>query len=276
MKIDSHLHFWHYHPVKDAWITEDMALIKQDFLPSMLIDAMQAKGIDGGIAVQADQHERETTFLLALAEEFPFIKGVVGWVDLCAENIEERLEYFAQFPKLKGFRHIVQSEQQDDFLLRDDFCKGISKLAKYNFTYDILIYPKHLSYALTFVKRFPEQRFILDHIGKPFIKEELLEGWLEYMAQFKDLPNVACKIAGLVNQASWKNWKLEDFSVYLNAVLEIFGADRLMFGSDWPVCLVAAASYSDVCEVIKDSFATLTKKELAMIWGETCIRQYGL
>ena len=207
MKIDSHQHFWKYHPVKDAWINEDMKVIQRDFLPADLLPLLEAKYIDGCVSVQADQSEEETHFLLQLAKENDFIKGVVGWIDLRAENLEARLEYFSQYKKLKGFRHIVQGEPEVDFLLREDFCTGISKLAKYNFTYDLLIFPKHLPYATALVKRFPQQSFVIDHLAKPDFKQIDFAVWEKEIREIAACPNVMCKVSGLVTEADWNNWK---------------------------------------------------------------------
>lgn len=275
MKIDSHLHFWHYDPVKDAWITDEMSVIKSDFLPDDLLPLMQAQGIAGGIAVQADQSEKETLFLMDLAAEYDFIKGVVGWVDLRAKNIEERLEYFSQFNILKGFRHIVQAEPDDDFLLRPDFLNGIAALARHNFTYDVLIHPRHIPYAVDFAKLFPNQRFVVDHLAKPFIKDQLFDHWATQMQPFAFLENVSCKLAGLVTEADWKNWKYGDFQKYVDKMLEVFGPDRLMFGSDWPVCLVGAP-YSETCEIVSQNTKLLSQSEKTKIWGENCRKFYSI
>ena len=275
MKIDSHQHFWKYHPVKDEWITEDMKVIQRDFLPEDLQPVLAQNGFDGCVAVQADQSEQETLFLLDLAEQNPFIKGVVGWVDLRAANIDERLEYFSTFPKLKGFRHIVQSEPQDDFLLRKDFCRGVSLLQQYQFTYDILIHPRHLKYACEFVKLFPEQRFVIDHLAKPFIKEQIWEDWREDMDAIADLKNVCCKISGMVTEADWKNWKVSDFTLYFEGAWECFGPERVMFGSDWPVCLVAA-DYKQVCDIVEEHTVFLSAAEKAKLWGLNAQQFYNL
>ncbi len=275
MKIDSHLHFWHYEPVKDAWITDEMQVIKNDFMPEQLIPLLAKNGIDAGIAVQADQSENETHFLLDLANQYDFIKGVVGWIDLRSERIEERLEYFSQFKLLKGFRHIVQAEPQIDFLLRPDFCRGIAALARYDYTYDILIYPKHIPYALEFAKQFPNQRFVLDHLAKPFIKDGLIDDWAQQIAGFAPMEHVSCKMAGLITEANWQNWQQADFMRYVDKILEIFGPDRMMYGSDWPVCLVAG-SYDQVYDVVEKSIDSLTPAEKNQILGQTCAEYYKI
>jgi L-fuconolactonase len=273
MRIDSHQHFWNYEPVKDAWITDDMKVIQRNFLPQDLQPLLRQQGFDGCIAVQADQSEQETLFLLDLAEQFSFIKGVVGWVDLRAANVGERLEYFSTFPKLKGFRHVVQSEPQDDFLLRKDFCRGIALLRQYDFTYDILIHPRHLKYANEFVRRFPGQPFVIDHLAKPFVKEHIWEEWKKDIQTISEVPHVSCKISGMVTEADRKNWKPDDFEVYIETVLESFGPDRVMFGSDWPVCMVAAG-YAQVCELLEHHTAHLSETDRAKLWGGNAQKFY--
>lgn len=275
MKIDSHQHFWNYHPAKDAWITDEMKVIQQDFLPADLAPLLRKNNIDGCIAIQADQSEEETHFLLQLAEENDFIKAVVGWVDLRGANLEARLEYFSQFKKLKGFRHIVQGEPQDDFLLREDFCNGIAKLEKYNFTYDLLISPKHLPYAVEFVSRFPKQKFVIDHLAKPNFKQADFADWEKGIKELATFSNVMCKVSGMVTEADWNNWKKADFTYCLDVVTEAFGMDRLLFGSDWPVCLLAG-SYEQTGEIVTDYFSKFLKKEQDKIWGANAVKFYHL
>jgi L-fuconolactonase len=275
MKIDSHQHFWQYHPVKDAWITDEMSVIQRDFMPEDLEPLLQEAGIDGVVAVQADQSEQETQFLLDLLAKHGFIKGVVGWIDFRSENLDERLDYFSQFSGLKGFRHIVQAEPEVDFLLREDFCRGISKLQKYGYTYDVLIYPKHVRNAVEFVKRFPDQPFVVDHIAKPFIKEQTIDEWAQDMRGFASLSHVTCKISGLITEADWSNWTYDHFKKYIDTMLEIFGIDRVMFGSDWPVCLVGA-SYLETCEILRQNTLQLSDDENRKLWGQNCIDFYKL
>lgn len=275
MRIDSHQHFWNYHPVKDAWISDDMKVIQQDFLPTDLLPLLEKNNIDGCVVIQADQSEEETHFLLELAEENEFIKGVVGWVDFRSEDIAERLHYFSQFKKLKGFRHIVQGESEVDFLLREDFCNGIAGLANYNFTYDLLILPKHLNYAISFVKRFPAQAFVIDHLAKPNFKEGLFTEWEKGIKELATHKNVYCKVSGMVTEADWINWKQEDFSYCLDVLVANFGIDRLLFGSDWPVSLLAA-SYDESCSIIGKYFSKFSKEEQNKIWGENAVSFYHL
>jgi len=275
MRIDSHQHFWKFDPVRDSWINDDMKVLQQDFLPENLYSLLQNNQIDGCVAVQADQSEEETYFLLELAEANDWIKGVVGWIDLRAENLEERLSLFFKFKKLKGFRHIVQVEPEDDFLLRDDFCSGISKLSKYNFTYDLLVFPKHLQYAIEIVKRFPKQSFVIDHLAKPDFKQADFSLWEKGIREIANYPNVYCKVSGLVTEADWTNWTASDFTHCLDIVTEAFGMDRLMFGSDWPVSLLAA-SYEECCGIVTNYYSKFQEEELEKFWGGNAIEFYNL
>jgi L-fuconolactonase len=275
MRIDSHQHFWKYNPVKDAWITDDMKVIQRNFLPVDLWPLLQLNNVDGCVAVQAEQSEDETDFLLQLAGENDWIKGVVGWVNLSAVNLEERLQHFSQYEKLKGFRHIVQAEPANDFLLSADFCKGIAQLSKYNFTYDILVFPRQLKYVPAFVAQFPQQVFVIDHLAKPdFIKADF-EEWENAMKAVAAYPNVHCKVSGMVTEANWNTWTIEDFSYCLDVVTEAFGIDRLLFGSDWPVCLLAA-SYQETCNIVHRYFMQFSMEEQGKLWGKNAVDFYHL
>jgi L-fuconolactonase len=265
MRIDAHQHFWRYNANRDRWITDEMVALKKDFLPEHLIPELKASSILGSIAVQTDQSEAETDFLLDLAERHEVIQGVVGWVDMCAGNVAERLERFARFPKLCGFRHIAQAEPSG-FLLREDFLRGISCLGEFGFTYDVLIYEKQLPAAIELVSRFPDQLFVLDHIAKPLIRERRYLPWGRFVKMLAENPNVYCKISGLVTEADWKQWRASEFKPYLDVVFEAFGVERLMFGSDWPVCLLAAG-YNQVVELIADYTRDLAAAEREKIFG---------
>lgn len=275
MRIDSHQHFWKYDPVRDAWITDNMKVIQRDFYPYDLASVLIENKIDGCVSVQADQSEQETLFLLNHANQHDFIKGVVGWVDLCAGHVSERLEYFSQFEKMKGFRHIVQAEPDNQFLLRPDFGMGITALQQRGFTYDILVYPKQLPAAIEFVKRFPNQPFVIDHMAKPFIREGRLDNWTSYIKELAQFDNVYCKLSGLVTEADWKGWKPENFTPYLDIVLESFGSNRVMYGSDWPVCLVAS-TYGQQVRVVEQYIAQLSIHEQQAIMGGNAILFYKL
>lgn len=275
MKIDSHQHFWNYNPVKHDWIDDDMATIRRDFLPSDLKTVYNENSIDGCVAVQADQTLAETDFLLQLASENNFIKGVVGWVDLQSNNIDSDLEKYSSFNKIKGFRHVVQGEADHNFLLRPNFLNGISKLEKYNFTYDILIFPHQLGATLEFVKRFPNQKFVIDHIAKPYIKDDFFDGWAVLMQEIAKQENVYCKLSGMITEADYNTWTPKQLEPYMDLVLNAFGTKRTMFGSDWPVCLVAG-NYSQVKSIVTNFIATLSDTEQLTIMGENAIQFYNL
>jgi len=275
MRIDAHQHFWNYDADKHAWIDDKMQVIKRDFLPEDLAPILKANNFSGCIAVQADQSEAETEFLLGLASNHDFIKGVVGWVDLRCTNLKDRLDYYSQFEKLKGWRHVVQSEPDDDFMLRDDFLDGISLLADYNHTYDILIVPKQLSAALRLIQLFPRQKFIIDHIAKPDIKGKEIEEWKSSMNQLGLRDNVWCKVSGMVTEADWSGWRQSDFTPYLEVVFSAFGADKVVFGSDWPVCQLGA-SYEQVVNIPTEFIETYYTKSDLGFWGPNASEFYNL
>ena len=275
MKIDAHQHFWKYHPLKDAWITDDMKVIQKDFFPGDLERELLARQFDGCVAVQADQSEEETTFLLEQSQRNDFIKGIVGWIDLQNDHVQSRLGHFATYRKLKGFRHIVQAETDEHFLQRESFKRGINLLSNYRFTYDLLIKPHQVKSAIHFVQSFPNQLFVIDHLAKPFIKEKKIDEWKKDMQQIAQYENVSCKISGMVTEADWKNWKTTDFKPYIDCVIQYFGIDRVMFGSDWPVCLVAA-SYEQVCEIVEKNTMHLSNQEKKLLWGINATKFYDL
>ena len=273
-KVDAHQHFWKFDPLRDNWITEEMEAIRHDFLPHDLKPLMDANGLNSCIAVQADQSENETDFLLSLASENEFIKGVVGWIDLCADTIHERLEHYSQFPKLKGFRHILQAEPIE-FILKPEFQRGITALQVYGFTYDILIYPQHLPVIPDLIRGGNEQKFILDHLAKPNIKNGTSATWAADLKKLAFHKNVFCKLSGMVTEADHKTWKKEDIYPYMDKVLEFFGPERLLFGSDWPVCRLAA-SYGQVCDLMNAYLERLTIHEQELIWGKNAALFYQL
>ncbi len=275
MTIDAHQHFWKYDSFKHAWIDDSMSVIRQDFMPSDLEKVYAKNGIDGCLAVQADQTLEETNFLLWLSAKYGFIKGVVGWVDLRADNVNEILEEYCQHEKIKGFRHIVQGESDHNFLLRPDFLRGISFLEKYDFVYDILIFPHQLGAALEFVKRFPHQKFVIDHIAKPYIKDGYFEGWAVLMKEIAKQENVHCKLSGMITEADFNSWTPDQINPYMDLVLNAFGSDRVMFGSDWPVCLVAG-EYAQVKRLVTDFISKLSLIEQAQIMGTNAIQFYNL
>jgi L-fuconolactonase len=241
MRIDAHQHFWIYNSAEYAWIDDSMSALRRDFLPEDLQPQLSAGGFRGSVTVQTRQTLEETRWLLELAERYSSVLGVVGWVDLQSTDVRSQLKLFANKTKLVGVRHIVQSEPDDRFLLRPDFLRGIAVLEEFDLAYDILIYPRHLAVACEFVERFPRQRFVLDHLAKPMIKIGEIDTWAQGIRRLAAFPNVFCKLSGLVTEADWQKWKPEQIDPYLAVAFEAFGPDRLMIGSDWPVCLVAAS-----------------------------------
>ena len=251
MHIDAHQHYWTYNAEEYGWIDGTMAALRRDFLPEDLSPELTRNGFDGTVVVQVRQTLEETRWLLELADRTPTIVGVVGWVDLCSSEYRSQLEVFSRHPKLVGIRHIVQSEPDDRFLLREDFSRGIRLLEEFDLAYDVLIYTRHLPVAAEFVERFPRQRFVLDHLAKPPIQAREIDAWAEGIGRLAAFPNVFCKLSGLVTEADWVGWKPEDIHPYLDVAFEAFGSSRLMIGSDWPVCLVAS-QYGRALDVVKN------------------------
>ena len=274
MRIDSHQHFWKFDPVRHAWIDSSMQNIAKDFLPKDLKPLLESNLMDGCIAVQADQSETETEFLLKLAEENSFIKGVVGWVDLSAEDISQRLEVFSKNTLFKGVRHVLQAEKEG-FMLQDPFLRGISELKNFNLTYDILIYPKQLEEARVLIEKNPDQPFVLDHLAKPYIKQQKIKNWASDIKELAKYKNVYCKLSGMVTEADWNHWQFENFKKYLSVAFDTFGSDRLMFGSDWPVCLLAG-SYEHVVKIIDLFIENLEQEEKNNIIGRNACNFYNL
>lgn len=276
MKIDAHQHFWLYNRTDYGWIDDRMQVIKRNFLPGDLQPELTKAGMSGSVVVQARQSVEETRWLLQLAGQYDFIKGVVGWVDLTTENeLKCQLDEFSKSKKFIGVRHVVHDEPSDNFMLRDDFLKGISLLKGYNLTYDLLLFPKHLPVAEAVVSMFPEQKFVLDHISKPLIKDQIISPWKEYLVRLAEHTNVWCKLSGMITEADWENQKPEDLYPYLDIVLEAFGTGRLMTGSDWPVCLLAG-EYKDVIGIVKGYISEMSDDIQEKILGMNCIDFYGL
>jgi len=248
-RVDSHQHFWRYDPQEYGWIDERMSALKRDFLPADLEPQMGAVGFDACVAVQARQTLEETAWLLELADRNPFVAGVVGWVDLCAPDVRAQLERFARHPRLVGVRHIVQGEPDDRFLLRPEFGRGIEALEEFDLAYDILVYPRHLPVATEFVRSFPRQRFVLDHLAKPEIARGEIRDWSRGLRALAAEPNVLAKLSGLVTEADWTHWTAGQMRPYLDAAFECFGPSRLMIGSDWPVCTLAG-DYGRTMQVV--------------------------
>ncbi len=274
MIIDAHQHLWKYDPVRDNWIEDSMEVLREDFLPKDLKPILDANGVAGCIAVQADQSEEETEFLLKCAQENPFLKGVVGWVDLMAGNVEERLANYSRNEYFKGVRHIVQAEK-DDFLLNKDFQNGVGKLSQYGLSYDLLIYPRQFPATLEMVEKLPNQIFVLDHIAKPSVSEKLDAEWVKNILLLSKHENVFCKISGMVTETKNFEWVKSDFTPYLASVVSAFGTDRLLYGSDWPVCLLAA-DYKEVLGIIVDYFQNFSTLEKSKIFALNAIKAYNL
>lgn len=275
MHIDAHQHFWIYSPGEYGWIDDSMAALRRDFLPNDLQPELESGGFDGSVAVQARQSLEETRWLLELAESSKWILGVVGWVDLRSPDVRSQLQALTHNPKLVGVRHIVQSEIDDRFLLQPDFLRGISALEEFDLAYDILIYTKHLPVAAEFVHRFPRQRFVLDHLAKPPIKSGDIDFWAKGIRRLAEFPNLFCKLSGLVTEADWQNWEPEQIVPFLDVAFEAFGPDRLMIGSDWPVCLVAA-SYARWVEVVKTYLLRQTQEYRDRMLGGNAQRFWRL
>ena len=274
MKIDSHQHFWTYDPMKQQWINEEMSRIRRNFTPGDLFPLLQDAKLDGCIAVQADESLRETDYLLDLSAQHEWILGVVGWADLGKDDLDQVLDHFTSQEKLVGFREVLQSKDPK-YMLRDEFIRGLHKLKKRDLTYDLLLFPQHLDAALDLVKKCPEQRMVIDHLAKPLIKDGEWKDWKKKMAPIAERELVYCKISGMVTEADWKKWKTEDLLPYLEIVLELFGPERLMYGSDWPVCLVAG-EYEQVYRVVDDFTTQLSPSEKDRIMGETALEFYKI
>jgi L-fuconolactonase len=274
MHIDAHQQFWTYSQREYGWIDETMASIRRDFLPHELKPQLEKNGFQGTIVVQVRQTMEETRWLLRLAETTPFILGVVGWLDLCSPQLRADLKSLKGKSKLVGIRHIVQGEP-DDFLLRPDFLRGISVLEEFDLAYDILIYPRHLRVAGKFVGRFPRQRFVLDHLGKPPIKSGIVDAWARGIRELASFPNLYAKVSGLVTEADWQAWKPEDIRPYLDEAFKCFGPSRLMIGSDWPVCTVAA-SYDRAMNLVKDHLSNHAPAEREAVLGGNAAKFWRL
>jgi len=274
-KLDSHHHFWNYDPLQHGWMNDDMRALRRDFLPPDLKHEIDAAGIDGAVTVQARQSLEETDWLLALAKENDFIRGVVGWVPLTQPNVKDDLVRFADKPKLKAVRHVIQDEPDQDYILRDDFNCGIEALGDFGLAYDILIFERHLPQTVRFVDRHPTLVFILDHVAKPGIKENLLSPWQENISQLAERDNVYCKLSGMATEADYRQWTEEQLTPYMEIVLDAFGPERLMFGSDWPVCLVACG-YKRWLAVVQRFISKLSAAEQEAIIGGTAVDAYRL
>jgi len=276
MKIDAHQHFWIYNSSDYGWIGDNMDVLKRNYLPEDLCSELASAGFSGSVAVQARQTVEETRWLLELSGRYDFIKGVVGWADLSdEESLRRQLDEFCSHKKLVGLRHVIHDEPDDNFMLRDNFLRGISILKDYNLTFDLLIFPKHIPVAQLVVSMFPKQKFVLDHISKPPIRNKVISPWREDIIRLAQNKNVWCKLSGMVTEAELRNWKHEDFRPYLNVVFEAFGTERLMVGSDWPVCRLAG-EYQEVTDIVERYLPGMQDDLRRKVTGENCISFYGL
>lgn len=273
--IDAHVHFWMYEPIRDSWINDEMEVIQRDFLPADLERFAPKFGLEGVIAVQADQSEAETSFLLNLAEQHQIIKGVVGWTDLRAGNLEDKLDKFGSHKKLKGFRHILQAEE-NEFMLNPSFIEGVRKLHPFHFTYDILVYYKQLPEVIRLLEKLPEQKLVIDHCAKPPIATGEMKNWAGDIRRIAaDFPHVYCKISGLVTEASWHRWEKEDLIPYIDMVADSFGKNRIMFGSDWPV-IYAGSHYGKWLKLMQEYMSQFSKPEQDAFFSGNAREFYNL
>lgn len=273
--IDAHQHFWNYNTTDYVWMAKGMSSLCQDFLPQDLKPLLSQAGLQASVAVQARQMVEETAWLLGLAERYPFILGVVGWLDFAARDFEEQLERFGAHPKLKGVRELIHEMADVDYALTRVHMQAITCLERHNLTYDLLLKPLHLRPATKLVDQFPNQRFVIDHIAKPDILAGTMAPWNSELRALSERPHVTCKLSGMVTECDWQRWTAEQIRPYLEVVLEAFGSNRVMIGSDWPVCTLAG-QYQEVMKVVTDFIAVLSESERERILGENCARFYDL
>lgn len=273
-RIDAHQHFWRFDPAVHGFIDESMPVLRRDYLPAHLAPELSERGLDGCIAVQAPETLAETRFLLELADAHDFVRGVVGWVDLRAPNLDEVLAELGEHPSLVGIRHIVQSAP--DAIFEDAaFWRGVGQLAEHDLGYDVLVYERQLPLVYPRLAELPDMTLVLDHAGKPNLREPNIAAFLRQLAPLARLPNVVCKLSGLVTEAKWSSWSAEELRPVLDGALGLFGTERLLFGSDWPVCLLAA-SYGEVFDIIDDYFRGFSDSERAAVFGGNALRAYRI
>ena len=275
MIIDTHHHLWDFNETDYGWMDDSMKVLKRSYLPGEFQEEILKAGVGGTIVVQARQMLEETLWLLDLSDRHSFIKGVVGWVDLCAEDLEDQLELLSRHPRLVGVRHVIHDEADDEFMLRPSFLRGIRTLGKFKLTYDLLLFPRHLARAHKLVKLFPEQRFVLDHMAKPFIRKGLLTPWQEELESLSTGDNVWCKVSGMVTEGDLKSWKFEDFVPYMEAAFKAFGTERILLGSDWPVCKLAG-EYEQVLQIPLTFTEQMSDREKERIYYKNALECYQL
>ena len=276
LRLDAHQHFWRYDAAAYPWIGRDMSSLRQDFSPDDLRPLLDAGGFDGCIAVQARACTGETDQLLQLAKHYPWIRAVVGWVDLCARDLEPSLERWAQAPVLRGFRHQLQDESSPaEFIQSSEFQRGLATLQRRGLVYEVLVKARDLGAVTELCQQHDRHHLVLDHLGKPDVQAADLKAWARQLAPLAALPHVSCKLSGLITEAHWQDWQSAQLTPYLHVALELFGPERLMFGSDWPVCLLAS-DYSATCTLLDSLTSTLGPAQQAAIWGGTACRVYNI
>lgn len=274
MRVDAHQHFWRYSAEEYDWIDDSMNVLRRDFLPADLAPLLAANGIDVSVAVQARQTEEETAWLLELADSSDIIAGVVGWTDLRATELGDRLKRYARHPKLKGIRHVLQGED-NEFMLQPDFVNGVAALQDHGLRYDILVFEKQLATVRALIDELPSMPLVIDHIAKPDIRNDSYADWAQHMTAIARHDNVWCKVSGMVTEADWSNWNRKTFERYLALVFEAFGEHRIMFGSDWPVCTVAA-DYARVVDIVANFVARNAPQAEAAVFGGAAVSFYAL
>jgi L-fuconolactonase len=273
--IDSHQHFWQVGRFDYPWMTPEVDVLCHDYLPAQLEPILQHNGVQQTVLVQASNSVEETRWLLSLADQNPFIAGVVGWVDLLSDDVRSQLDDLAAHAKFKGVRHLVESEPADDWLAQESVRRGLRELAARGLSYDLLVHPRHLKHAKRVVDECPDLRFVIDHMAKPAVAKSEIGQWARELKPLASAGNVWCKLSGLVTEASWTNWRIEHFIPYVDKALEYFGPQRMMFGSDWPVCLLAA-SYEQVLEVFQTLLADLSEEERDLIFRKNASQFYRI
>ncbi len=273
--IDAHQHFWKYNPERDRWITDEMQILRNDYLPSDLEILLNKNGVEGTLLIQSEATENGNLSLLKIAGGYSFIKGLVAWIDPRSANLGERLSYYQQFRQIKGFRFLLQDEKQRDLMLNKEFQTGIGLFNSFGFSFDLLIRPDQLVFAEKLARLFPNQRFVIDHLAKPFIRDKKITEWERVLSSFSTCENVFCKISGIFTEANWNRWSAKDFHPYLDIAVRVFGMNRIMFGSDWPVCLVAA-EYADGLDLAKNYFKSFTLTEQTNFFYANAERFYQL
>ncbi len=274
-RIDSHQHFWRYDADQYPWMDGRMQALRRDFLPADFKPLLDQLGFEGSIAVQARQSLEETEWLLGLADEHAFVKGVVGWVDLRAADVGDQLARYARRPRLVGIRHVLHDEPDDNFMLRPEFRSGIASLGEHGLAYDLLLFPRHLAAATRLVREFPAQAFVLDHIAKPAIARGETQPWSSELRRLAESPNVYCKLSGMVTEAVWSDWRPDDFRAYLDVIADAFGVRRLMIGSDWPVCTVSG-DYISTMRVVIGYLESFPPADREAVLGGNCARFYRI